>query len=78
MVATRQISLQKGARRYVFRYAAGQEAKIIDALASMASSQDNSFDWFDASVLSYQIGRNFKVPCCQGVDYHKMIPARAV
>jgi len=57
---TRQLSLVKGEERYIFRYEAGHEAQVIDAFASLAADQDNQFDWFDASVLSYQMGRRLE------------------
>jgi hypothetical protein len=61
MSVIRQLSLVKGEDRYVFRYEAGHEAKVIDAFASLAADQDNPFDWFDASVLSYQMGRRLEM-----------------
>ena len=56
----RQLSLVKGDERFVFRYQAGQEAKIVDAFASMAADERSRFDWFDAAVLSYQMGRRLE------------------
>ena len=56
----RQLSLVKGEERFVFRYQAGQESKVIDAFASMAADRVNEFDWFDAAVLSYQMGRRLE------------------
>ncbi len=60
MSEIRQLSLVKGEERFVFRYQPGQEAEVIDSFASMASDQDNRFDWFDAAVLSYQMGRRLE------------------
>jgi hypothetical protein len=60
MGVIRQLSLVKGEERFVFRYQAGQEAEVIDAFASMASDQQSAFDWFDAAVLSYQMGRRLE------------------
>lgn len=60
MSETRQLSLVKGEERFVFRYQAGQESQVIDAFASMAGNQDSCFDWFDAAVLSYQMGRRIE------------------
>jgi hypothetical protein len=57
---TRQLSLVKGEERFVFRYQTGQESQVIDAFASMAGDQDSCFDWFDAAVLSYQMGRRIE------------------
>lgn len=56
----RQLSLVKGDERFVFRYQAGQEASIVDAFASMAADERSRFDWFDAAVLSYQMGRRLE------------------
>jgi hypothetical protein len=56
----RQLSLVKGADRYVFRYPSGQEADVIDRFAQLAGDRGNDFDWFDAAVLSYQMGRRLE------------------
>ena len=61
MNVIRQLSLVKGSHRYVFRYQAGREADIIAAFASMAADPDADFDWFDAAVLSYQMGRRLEM-----------------
>jgi hypothetical protein len=61
MDAVRQLSLVKGKQRYVFRYQTGREADIIAAFASMAADEANDFDWFDAAVLSYQMGRRLEL-----------------
>lgn len=53
----RQISLVKGAQRYVFRYSPGNEPQIIDTFVDLADDIDSEFDWFDAAVLSYQMGK---------------------
>ncbi len=60
MSVIRQLSLVKGDERFVFRYQPGQEADVIDSFASMAANQSNEFDWFDAAVLSYQMGRRLE------------------
>jgi hypothetical protein len=61
MDGVRQLSLVKGDHRYVFRYHTGREADVIDAFASMASDPESPFDWFDAAVLSYQMGRRLEM-----------------
>lgn len=60
MEESRQLSLVKGEERFVFRYQPGQEAEVIDAFASMAADDGSTFDWFDAAVLSYQMGRRLE------------------
>jgi len=57
MEGVKQLSLVKGDHRYVFRYRSGHEADVIEAFASMAPDPESAFDWFDAAVLSYQMGR---------------------
>lgn len=61
MNLVRQLSLVKGNNRYVFRYKAGREADIIAAFADLASNAEQDFDWFDAAVLSYQMGRRLEM-----------------
>ena len=60
MSEIRLLSLVKGEERFVFRYQPGQEAEVIDTFASLASRQESEFDWFDAAVLSYQMGRRLE------------------
>jgi len=61
MDGVKQLSLVKGDHRYVFRYRTGREADVIEALASMAADPGSPFDWFDAAVLSYQMGRRLEM-----------------
>ena len=56
----RQLSLVKGSKRFVFRYPTGREADVIDRFATLATDRGNEFDWFDAAVLSYQMGRRLE------------------
>ncbi len=60
MKMMRQLSLVKGEQRYIFRYEPGEEAEVINAFASWAGDPDSDFDWFDAAVLSYQMGRRLE------------------
>jgi hypothetical protein len=57
----RQLSLVKGDHRFLFRYETGSEANVIAAFASLASDGTTDFDWFDAAVLSYQMGRRLEL-----------------
>jgi hypothetical protein len=57
---TRQLSLVKGKHRFLFRYRPGSEADVIAAFANLASDGSSDFDWFDAAVLSYQMGRRLE------------------
>ena len=68
MSMVRQLSLMKGTERFIFRYRTGQEADVIDAFAQMAGSDESEFDWFDAAVLSYQMGRRLETELDQVVQ----------
>jgi hypothetical protein len=57
----RQLSLVKGSERFVFRYQPGREADVIDAFSELAADSSKTFDWFDAAVLSYQMGRRLEM-----------------
>ena len=52
------LSLVKGQHHFCFRYQAGEEAKVLDAMIEMVNRRDLSFDWFDAAVLSHQLGQH--------------------
>ena len=56
--ATKTLSLVKGAEHFCFRYEIGQEAKVLDALIDLVNRRDVAFDWFDAAVLSHQLGQH--------------------
>ena len=52
------LSLVKGRQHFCFRYEVGQEAKVLDSLVDMVHRRDLAFDWFDAAVLSHQLGQH--------------------
>ncbi|HZN65415.1 MAG TPA: hypothetical protein VFB66_08935 [Tepidisphaeraceae bacterium] len=52
------LSLVKGRQHYCFRYEVGEETKVLDALVEMVRRRDLGFDWFDAAVLSHQLGQH--------------------
>lgn len=52
------LSLMKGEQHFCFRYEVGQEAKVLDALIDMVHRRELSFDWFDAAVISHQLGQH--------------------
>src|SRR2546421_12144038 len=56
--ASKMLSLVKGQHRYCFRYQTGDEPQVLDALVEMVNRRDVSFDWFDAAVLSHQLGQH--------------------
>ena len=52
------ISLVKAGHTFCFRYEQGEENTVLDALADMAKRRELPFDWFDAAVLSHQLGQH--------------------
>ena len=56
--AMKTLSLVKGPQQYCFRYQVGEEAQVLNALVDMVNRRDNRFDWFDAAVLSHQLGQH--------------------
>ncbi len=58
MQGMRTLSLVKGQHHFCFRYEPGQESSVLDALIDMVHRRDVNFDWFDAAVLSHQLGQH--------------------
>ena len=52
------LNLIKGTQQFCFRYEVGQESKVLDALVATVKRRDLPFDWFDAAVLSHQLGQH--------------------
>ena len=55
---TKILSLSKGKHHFCFKYEAGQESQVLDTLVDMVHRRDVPFDWFDAAVLSHQLGQH--------------------
>ncbi len=55
--ATRQVILLKRGHRWVFRYSTGDELRVMNELAAMAEDPTSPLDWFDAAMLSHQMGQ---------------------
>jgi len=51
----RQLVLNKGAEKFIFRYDSGREDELLDALIKQAKDNRTDFDWFDAAVLSFKL-----------------------
>ena len=58
MSDTKTLSLVKGKQHFCFRYEIGDESKVLDALVDMVNRRELSFDWFDAAVVSHQLGQH--------------------
>jgi len=51
----RQLVLNKGSEKFIFRYENGREDALLDALIDGARNRHTDFDWFDAAVLSFKV-----------------------
>ena len=51
----RQLTLNKGPEKFIFRYDVGREDELIDAMIDHAKDAATNFDWFDAAVLSFKL-----------------------
>lgn len=54
----RTIRLCKGGHEFWLRYQEGDEPKVLAELAEMVARRDLPFDWFDAAVMSHQLGEH--------------------
>lgn len=51
----KQLVLNKGSEKYIFRYSEGSEGQLLDALVEKADDGGCDFDWFDAAVISFKL-----------------------
>jgi len=51
-----EFALVKNGKRYVFDCAPGHEAQTLNEIAEMVTRSDSDLTWFDAAVLSHQLG----------------------
>ena len=74
----RQIVLNKGKERYIFRYDSGGEDKLLDALIDQAKDGRTDFDWFDAAVLSFKLSQSLigEADAIMGRERDKKVEAK--
>jgi hypothetical protein len=51
----RQLVLNKGTEKFIFRYDDGREDELLEVLIEHAKDKRTDFDWFDAAVLSFKL-----------------------
>lgn len=51
----RQLVLNKGIQKFIFRYDSGCEDQLLEVLIEQAKDKRTDFDWFDAAVLSFKL-----------------------
>jgi len=56
MAQPKQLTLIKKGQYYLFRYQPGDESLLIQTLIDKAQDPQCALDWFDAAVLSHQMG----------------------
>lgn len=54
----KQLVLNKGGEKYIFRYEPGSEDALLESLVDSARDNRVEFDWFDAAVLSFKLTHN--------------------
>lgn len=52
----------------MFRYAPGQEDKVVEEIMQLAEREDTPLDWLDAATLSFQITQHAAADCCSVLD----------
>ena len=52
----RQLTLIKKGHHHLFRYQPGEESALMQTLIEMAEDPKCDLNWFDAAVLSHQMG----------------------
>ena len=51
-----ELALVKNGKRFVFNCAPGHEAQALNEIAEMVTRAESGLTWFDAAVLSHQLG----------------------
>ncbi|MHC4113823.1 MAG: hypothetical protein ACYSSL_00650 [Planctomycetota bacterium] len=51
----RQLVLNKGSEKFIFRYDSGCEDKLLESLIEQAKDRRTGFDWFDAAIISFKL-----------------------
>jgi hypothetical protein len=64
----RQLVLNKGVEKFIFRYDNGCEDELLDALIVQAKDKRTDFDWFDAAVLSFKLTQSLFVQSDEKLD----------
>lgn len=54
-MTTQTLILDKGGRKYVFRYTPGSEGQVMDQLWRLAEDGRTDLDWLDAATGVFQV-----------------------
>lgn len=55
-IGEHELALTKNGKRYVFQCSPGSEAQTLNQIAEMVTRNNSDLTWFDAAVLSHQLG----------------------
>lgn len=55
-IGENELALTKNGKRYVFECPPGSEAQTLNQIAEMVTRNNSDLTWFDAAVLSHQLG----------------------
>lgn len=50
--------LQSDGNTFIVRYEVGREAEVVEALSEMTQRPEPRFDWFNAAVMSQELGQH--------------------
>jgi len=54
----KQLVLNKGSEKFIFRYDQGCEGLLLESIAQQAADDKTTFDWFDAAILSFKLAQS--------------------
>ena len=74
-MALQTLILDKGERKYVFRYTPGSEGQVMDQLWRLAEDASTDLDWLDAAALTFQVLCQAAMPGVPGPCPGKRGPA---
>ena len=63
----RSLSLESNGHQFIFRYAAGREEEVLDAIVDLAEQDRCALDWVDAATLSFQVAQQSAADCCEAL-----------
>jgi hypothetical protein len=71
LAPARELTLMKNGQRYVFRWEPGREQELIERFVAMVRDPDCELDWFDAALLSHQLGQRLGRRLNNMIQHHK-------
>lgn len=60
LLGENEIALVKNGKRHVFACLPGEEADLLNRIAAIVSEPGSDLTWFDAAVLSHQLGERMR------------------